>query len=102
MPSLEQLAQQLQQGQVDELQLHSLEGGLYILQACCGERLSPLTDAYGQTLRLRSSTEVRALLRELPKVPCVLIQQVVHDEMCGQREHPVAPLRLPFGQDEPW
>jgi len=102
MPSLEELTRLLQQGEVDELQLHSLEGGLYILQVRRGERLQGVTDARGESLRLRSSTEARALLKDLPRVPCVLVQQVAHDEMCGHREHPVASLRLPFGQDETW
>jgi len=35
-------------------------------------------------------------------VPCMLVQHVVHDELCGQRDGPVAPLRVPVGLASPW
>ncbi|MFJ4385776.1 DUF6482 family protein [Pseudomonas sp. NPDC089408] len=89
-------------GHVDELELLSLEGGFYLLRALTGNGPITLSDAHGQPLRLRSTTELRDLLGELPVVPCVLVQQVVHDEMCGQREGPVAPLRLPVSLASQW
>lgn len=89
-------------GAVRELELLSLEGGLYVLRARLEQGMHTLRDEQGDTLRLRSTTHLRELLRELPPLPCVLVQQVVHDEMCGAREGPVDALRLPLSLAEPW
>jgi hypothetical protein len=53
-------------------------------------------------VRVRSTTELRQLLADLPPVPCMLVQQVVHDEMCGQRDGPIAPLRVPVTLTSQW
>ncbi|MFJ4113287.1 DUF6482 family protein [Pseudomonas sp. NPDC089758] len=89
-------------GNVRELELLSLEGGFYILRALTEEGPLTLSDANGQALRLRSTTELRQLLADLPPVPCMLVQQVVHDEMCGQRNGPVEPLRVPVTLAGQW
>jgi hypothetical protein len=61
-----------------------------------------LNDAHGQPVRVRSTTELRKLLNDLPPVPCMLVQHVVHDEMCGQRDGPIAPLRVPISLSRQW
>ncbi|WP_374438837.1 DUF6482 family protein [Pseudomonas panipatensis] len=96
--NLQELNAMAASGAVRELELLSLEGGLYVLRARLEQGMQTLRDEQGETLRLRSTTH----LRELPSLPCVLVQQVVHDEMCGVREGPVEALRLPLSLAEPW
>lgn len=100
--NLNRLTELLHSGAVEELELLSLEGGFYILRALTATGPQTLSDSHGQPMRLRSTTELRHLLEGLPTVPCMLVQHVVHDEMCGQRDGPVAPLRVPVGLASPW
>lgn len=90
------------EGRVRELELLSLEGGIYVLRARLDGGLRTLLDESGKTLHIRSTTHLRELLRFVPRLPCTLVQQVVHDEMCGQRDGPIEPLRMPLFLDEPW
>lgn len=100
--TLKELVELAVEGRVVGLELLSLEGGIYLLRARLDRETRTLLDESGRTLRVRSTTHLRELLRDVPRVPCVLVHQVVHDEMCGQREQPIAPLRLPLFLDEPW
>lgn len=100
--NLNNLAERVTAGEVQELELLSLEGGFYILRALTGTGPITLSDAQGQPLRLRSTTELRQLLADMPAVPCMLVQQVVHDEMYGLRDGPVAPLRVPVSLTTQW
>ncbi|MEJ1227011.1 hypothetical protein SAMN03159507_03126 [Pseudomonas sp. NFACC32-1] len=100
--NLNNLAERVTAGEVQELELLSLEGGFYILRALTCTGPITLSDAQGQPLRLRSTTELRQLLADMPAVPCMLVQQVVHDEMCGLRDGPVAPLRVPVSLTTQW
>ncbi|MBH3455293.1 metal ABC transporter ATPase [Pseudomonas monteilii] len=96
------LTQLVSTGEAKELELLSLEGGFYLLRALTDAGPVTLSDAHGQPVRVRSTTELRQLLADLPPVPCMLVQQVVHDEMCGQRDAPVAPLRVPVTLTSQW
>ncbi|NUT67137.1 metal ABC transporter ATPase [Pseudomonas corrugata] len=100
--NLNNLIERVAAGEVEALELLSLEGGFYILRAMTAAGPVTLSDAQGQPVRLRSSTELRQLLIDLPPLPCTLVQHVVHDEMCGQRDGPVAPLRLPLTLASQW
>tara|TARA_R100000935_G_C2793060_1_gene146897 strand:- start:146 stop:490 length:345 start_codon:yes stop_codon:yes gene_type:complete len=94
------------EGKICELELLSLEGGFYILRAQLQETCCTLLDNKGQTMQLRSTTHLRDLLSDLPAsappLSCVLVQHVVHDEMCGAREGPIEPLRMPFSLTSTW
>ncbi|MGN8250500.1 DUF6482 family protein [Pseudomonas sp. Marseille-Q3773] len=100
--NLHRLTELAAAGAVNELELLSLEGGFYVLRALTGAGPVTLSDEHGQATRLRSTTEVRQLLAGWPAVPCMLVQQVVHDEMCGQRDGPIAPLRVPVSLGTQW
>ncbi|TNF79997.1 metal ABC transporter ATPase [Pseudomonas sp. ICMP22404] len=100
--NLNNLIERVAAGEVEALELLSLEGGFYILRAITAAGPVTLSDAQGQPVRLRSSTELRQLLIDLPPLPCTLVQHVVHDEMCGQHDGPVAPLRLPLTLASQW
>ena len=100
--NLQSLSELAAEGRVLELELLSLEGGFYVLRARLEQSVRILRDERGEVLRLRSTTHVRELLCELAALPCVLVQHVVHDEMCGMRDGPIEPLRLPFALTSPW
>ena len=92
--NLPQLLLHAQHGQVEELNLISIEGGIYLLEIRIGGQPQLLRDAHGQTLRLRSVEHARDLLQELPPLPFHLIQAVVHEEMCGLPSGPQQRLRV--------
>ncbi|MBV6288066.1 DUF6482 family protein [Pseudomonas aegrilactucae] len=94
--NLQQLTELAQAGQIDELRLVSLEGGIYVLQARRGATVHGVLDEQGAGLRVRSTSHARQLLHGLPAVPCVLVQKVVHDEMCGLAPAAEEPLKIPF------
>ncbi|WHS62842.1 DUF6482 family protein [Pseudomonas sp. G2-4] len=90
------------EGRIHELELLSLQGGFYVLRARLDSGPRTLLDESGKTMQVRSTTHLRELLRAVPRLPCTLVQQVVHDEMCGQPEGVIEPLRIPLFLDEPW
>lgn len=79
-----------------ELELLSLEGGFYLARIRLNHAQVTLLGDDQQPLRIRSTTHLRDLLREVVPFPCVLVQHSVHDEMCGVREGPIGALRIPF------
>ena len=70
-------------GKVDELNLISMEGGIYLLEARMHGAAYPLSDAHGKAFHLRSVEHAREVLHACPKVQFNLVHTSVHDEMCG-------------------
>jgi len=83
-------------GKVDELNLISMEGGIYLLEARIHGAAHPLDDAHGQTLRLRSVEHAREVLHAFPKLTFNLIHTSVHDEMCGLGVSVEESLKVPI------
>lgn len=83
-------------GEVRELELLSLEGGFYIARVKLDHVEMTLLDDDAKPMRIGSTTHLRDLLQRVPPFPCVLVQQCVHDEMCGAREGAIGALRIPF------
>lgn len=100
--NLHQLGEAARAGRIEAFEVVSLEGGFYLLQARLASGIEQVRDEQGKVLLLRSTTQVRELLQELPRLPCELIQHCVHDEMCGTRQGPVEPLRLPLSLEQRW
>ncbi|KRP52007.1 DUF6482 family protein [Pseudomonas poae] len=94
--NVQMLTELAEKGAIRELELLSLEGGFYIARVKLDDGELTLLDEHGKTLRLRSTTHLRDLLQRVPPFPCVLVQQCVHDEMCGTRAGPIGALRIPF------
>jgi hypothetical protein len=94
--NLQELTAYAKAGRVDELNLISMEGGIYLLEARMRGMSHPLNDLNGRTLHLRSVEHARDLLHALPKVPFNLVHAVVHDEMCGLRDVDEQTLRVPI------
>lgn len=100
--NLRRLTALAEKGEIRELELLSLEGGSYIARIKLAHLEMTLLDDSGKTLRIRSSTHLRDLLQQVPPFPCVLVQQCVHDEMCGTREGAIGALRIPFSLAAPF
>ena len=100
--NLPQLLLHAQHGQVEELNLISIEGGIYLLEAHMDGRAHPLSDGHGKTLHLRSVEHARDLLQDLPRVPFHLVHAVVHDEMCGMQDGTQDTLRVPISFNSSW
>jgi hypothetical protein len=89
-------------GHIDELNLISIEGGIYLLEARMHGAAHPLHDGHGKTLHLRSVEHARDLLHSLPSIPFHLVHAVVHDEMCGMHETEEQTVRVPMSIRSAW
>jgi len=83
-------------GKVDELNLISMEGGIYLLEARMHGAAYPLSDTYGQMMHLRSVEHARQMLHAFPKLPFNLVHTSVHDEMCGLGASSEDSLKVPI------
>ncbi|WP_397451304.1 DUF6482 family protein [Pseudomonas sp. NA-150] len=100
--NLQELTAFAHAGRVDELNLISMEGGIYLLEARVRGMAHPLNDFNGKTIHLRSVEHARDLLHTLPKMPFNLVHSVVHDEMCGLRDVDEQTLRVPISFRSTW
>ena len=82
-------------GHIDELNLISIEGGIYLLEVRRNGRAYPLNDARGRAVRLRSMEHARTYLESVPLVPFNLVHASAHDEMCGLGGRAEEPLKVP-------
>jgi len=100
--NLQALTERAANGQVLELELLSLEGGFYLARIRLDHGQYTLLDDTGKPMQLRSINHLRGVLQHVRPFPCALVQQCVHDEMCGSREGPIESLRMPFSLAAPW
>ncbi len=100
--NLSDLSAHAHAGHVDELNLISLEGGIYVLEARMDGQSHSLSDKRGEVLHLRSVEHARELLHELPKVPFNLVHAVVHDEMCGMAQGAPDTVSVPLSLSSAW
>ena len=99
---LEQLLALAEAGEVDMLELHSLEG-FYLLRIHGDGNYRWLEDSCGQPLHLRSLEHARDLLVELrQQIPFHLVQASAYDEMCGLSEGRREPLRVAVSMHPQW
>ncbi|EPJ85276.1 MULTISPECIES: DUF6482 family protein [Pseudomonas] len=97
-----ELARHANAGSIDELNLISIEGGIYLLQARLQGTVGYLNDDNGEIMHLRSVEHARELLKDLPPLPFHLVHAVVHDEMCGMPVDKRDPLRVPISFHSKW
>ncbi|MEQ9727834.1 DUF6482 family protein [Pseudomonas sp. WHRI 8822A] len=100
--TLPELLQAARAGAVSELELISLEGGIYLLQILGAEQRVYLRDEAGRNLHLRSVEHARDLLEELPQLPLFLVHASAYDEMCGLPTGTRDALRVPVGLRSRW
>lgn len=99
--NLHDLSIHAQAGRIDELNLISLEGGIYLLEAQMDGCSHPILDPRGSTLSLRSVEHARDVLQEMPALPFFLVHSSVHDEMCGMPSADNS-LRVPIAFRSSW
>lgn len=83
-------------GKIDELNLISMEGGIYLLEARMHGAAYPLSDAHGKAFPVRSVEHARDLLHAFPTLPFNLVHTSVHDEMCGLSASAEECLKVPI------
>lgn len=89
-------------GKVDELNLISMEGGIYLLEARMHGAAYPLSDAKGTAFHLRSVEHARQILQTCHNVPFNLVHTSVHDEMCGLGAAAEQNLKVPINFRTTW
>ncbi|SHM94602.1 DUF6482 family protein [Phytopseudomonas punonensis] len=100
--TLPELLQAARAGAVSELELISLEGGIYLLQILGPQQRAYLVDDVGRNQHLRSVEHARDLLEDLPDVPMFLVHASAYDEMCGLQTGSRDALRVPVGLRSRW
>ncbi len=70
--NLHRLAELAAKGEIRELELLSLEGGVYLARVRLEHTETTLQGDDQQPLRIRSTTHLRDLLQGIPPFPCVL------------------------------
>ncbi|MCM5704852.1 DUF6482 family protein [Larsenimonas salina] len=74
-------------GDIDEVQVESMEGDIFLLKALQNDDVNVLTKKDGSTLKPTSVANAKELLREvegIKRVPFYFVQQTAYDEMIGQ------------------
>ena len=82
--NIDTLTRHVKAGEIQELNLVSVEGGSYVLHALKGGQSLPVEDPHGKPLHLASVEEARKVLSGVPDARLFLVQAVAHDEMVGQ------------------
>ncbi|MFK3972443.1 DUF6482 family protein [Pseudomonas sp. NPDC087358] len=100
--NLQELSAHASAGRIDELNLISMEGGIYLLEARMHGAAHPLNDTHGKTLHLRSVEHARDVLQSISPMPFNLVHAVVHDEMCGLRDAEEQTVRVPLSIRSAW
>ena len=99
---LSMLRQNALAGAVEALDLISLEGGTYVLEArVSGQRFS-VRDELAKVLHFRSVQHARDLLSDFPRIPLHLVHAEIHDEMIGMPVVRHEPLRVPISMTAAW
>ncbi|WP_460144536.1 DUF6482 family protein [Pseudomonas sp. S2_A02] len=70
-------------GKIDEMNLISVDGVIYVLEARMHGSAYPLRDTHGEIVHLRSVEHARDMLHAFPKLSFNITHASVHDEMCG-------------------
>jgi hypothetical protein len=89
-------------GKVDELNLISMEGGIYLLEARMHGAAYPLGDAHDHMFHVRSVEHARQVLHDFPSLPFNLVHALVHDEMCGLGASVGESLKVPIAFRSSW
>ncbi|WP_407316125.1 DUF6482 family protein [Pseudomonas sp. nanlin1] len=94
--NLHELAKQVKDGSVTEINLVSMEGGSYVMHALASDISTPVAESNGATLHVASVEEARKLLSGLDGVQLFLVQAAVHDEMVGLQDDAGQAAREPI------
>jgi len=100
--NLQELISHASTGGVEELNLISIEGGIYLLEARMQGVAHRLVDAQNKALHLRSVEHARELLQPVAPMPFNLVHAVVHDEMCGVHDNLNQDVKIPLAFRSAW
>jgi hypothetical protein len=84
--NIDKLSSHVNDGEISEVNLVSMEGGSYVLHAILQGVSQPVADAKGATLHVASVEEARKLLVGVADIKLYLVQGNAHDEMIGNPE----------------
>ena len=84
--NIDKLSSHVNNGDVSEVNLVSMEGGSYVLHAILEGVSQPVADAKGATLHVASVEEARKVLSGVADIKLFLVQGNAHDEMIGNPE----------------
>lgn len=93
---LSKLASHVKAGEIDEIDLITMEGGSYVMHVLMGGKSHRVINAKGETLHIASLEEARKNLAGVPEVPLFLVQPAVHEEMVGLDDGDKQPNREPI------
>lgn len=94
--NLKKLSTHVKAGEIQEIQLVTMEGGSYVIHAVMQGTSHPVQDSHGSTLHVASVDEARKCLSGVPEVPLFLVQPAVYDEMVGLADSDATPNREPI------
>ncbi|MBD8595560.1 cation transporter [Pseudomonas sp. CFBP 8758] len=96
--NIDKLSSHVNNGEVSEVNLVSMEGGSYVLHAILEGVSQPVADAKGATLHVASVEEARKVLSGVADIKLFLVQGNAHDEMIGNPEggHQVMREEIPL------
>lgn len=100
--TLDKLFQDAGAGRIEALDVLSLEGGIYLLEAHHKDGRTLVKSADGSVIRYRSVQHARQALEGLAEVPFHLVHAEAHDEMCGMPAGRREPLRVPISLRSTW
>jgi butyrate kinase len=80
---LDKLSKHIKAGEIEELDLISVEGGSYVIHARMQGQSHAVSSPKGGVLHVASVDEARKCLSSVPEVPLFIVHPVVYDEMVG-------------------
>ncbi len=80
---LDKLSKHIKAGEIEEIDLVSVEGGSYVIHARMHGRSHAVSTPKGGVLHVASVEEARKCLASMQEVPLFIVHPVVYDEMVG-------------------
>jgi butyrate kinase len=93
---LDQLSKHIKAGEIEELDLVSIEGGSYVIHARMNGQSHAVSSPKGGVLHVASVDEARKCLSSMKEVPLFIVHPVVYDEMVGHAESDKTVSRQPI------
>jgi len=93
---LDQLGKHIKAGDIEELDLVSIEGGSYVIHARMQGKSHAVYTPKGDVLHVASVEEARKCLSSMQEVPLFIVHPVVYDEMVGHQKSELQVERQPI------
>jgi butyrate kinase len=95
---LDKLGKHIKAGEIEEIDLVSVEGGSYVIHARMNGKSHAVSSPKGSVLHVASVEEARKCLSSMKEVPLFIVHPVVYDEMVGHAasEREVSRQPIPF------